>query len=532
MKTSRFIAIFFGVEFAILMLFYGYAYPIVPFWGDDFQYLAVSQKLFPQWGGWIAGRILQAYLQTGLGIVANYVIAPLFALDFLDAITLTAALFASIALIITHYALYRVALILTKRESSAFLATLSFIIALFLATKPSFMPLLYPADLRAEGMGYVLTTLCFYLLPHLLNLSCLAVVLWVQFKGENPWNRADSANLTQARNLTDSVKVANSQNPSNPANLADSRHADSTNATDSKDSANLAFLTILRHTNPLILAGGGALLYLAQFSITTASLILSSYAGSAIFIKILQNLKARRGILKDFGAFDALLAVIVALWVIAAIYDLGSGRAQYCGEFDLRSGIAYAAKSFASIRESFAMYFGATFIAVAVCALRDIYHKRDTLLARFFIISALWLCVMTLAYTLVVSKCGAKYYLMSGLFITMFFAQSVWIALLCARARWLEIAAAVLLVIVSLSRFEPYDERPRNAYYFYKSHSQRWIDAATSAELLGQSEVLIEIPREFPHWQWEGWFFSAFSHTLYRYGVLHKPIQTRFVPKD
>ncbi len=42
------------------------------------------------------------------------------------------------------------------------------------------MPLIFPIDLRAEGLGYALTTMSFYILPNLLNLGLLCGVMYYQ----------------------------------------------------------------------------------------------------------------------------------------------------------------------------------------------------------------------------------------------------------------------------------------------------------------------------------------------------------------
>lgn len=475
---NKYLVGFFAIEFVILMLFYGYAYPIIPFWGDDWQYLAESQSLKPKWGAWIAGRILQTYLQTGLGVVANYVVMPLGNLGFFDAIAITCAIFASFALLIVHIMLFKVCLLITQSQSSAFMASSVFVLGAFIATKANVMPLLYPVDLKAEGMGYVLTTLCSYLLPYLLNLILFGMILYVQFSHKKIFD--------------------------------------------------------LNNKNIIMAMGGGIAIYLSQFSITTASLILSSYAGILLLSKRLEkrNLGKLRDVFYHWSVFEYVLLGIVILWIVAAIFDLGSGRAEYCGSFDLSAGVAYTKDSFNNLREGFYILFSLAFLVTLCCMIRDYRKRQNRIFVLFFVLSIFYLVIMTILYTLVVSKCGAKFYLMSGLFLSMLFVLSIWVAILCVRGRIFVALTALMMIISLLHPFTPYIERPRAAYHYYKSFSQSWINQVKEAESLGKNEVIIEIPKALPHWQWEGWFFSSFERTLKRYGIIRSDIKIRFVPQD
>ena len=88
MKKVR---IYFGAVFVLFMLFFGCAYPIVPFWGDDWQIMSAYGSLKPIASSWIPARLLPPIIQTAMGIVSAYIVMPLSGLDFVDSITLTSA---------------------------------------------------------------------------------------------------------------------------------------------------------------------------------------------------------------------------------------------------------------------------------------------------------------------------------------------------------------------------------------------------------------------------------------------------------
>lgn len=180
MDTSKYVVmIFFMSAFIILMLFYGYAYPIVPFWGDDWQHLASYPRLTMH-DDWIPTRILPKYLQVGIGIIANYVVSPLSGYNFLDSIALSAAIVLSMCFVAFIYIIYRIAFFITKHRINALISCSVFLLGIFITAKSKMMPLLLPADLNAQGMGYLLTMACWYVLPYVLNLCFIGLLFMYQ----------------------------------------------------------------------------------------------------------------------------------------------------------------------------------------------------------------------------------------------------------------------------------------------------------------------------------------------------------------
>lgn len=78
--------------------------------------------------------------------------------------------------------------------------------------------------------------------------------------------------------------------------------------------------------------------------------------------------------------------------------------------------------------------------------------------------------------------------------------------------------------------FEAYEQRPRESYLHHRSYAKLWINMIQEAEKQNLDSVVIIVPRAFPHWRWEGWFFEGFTHTLWHFGIIHKPIKVVFKP--
>ncbi|MGX3010331.1 hypothetical protein ACWIUD_02035 [Helicobacter sp. 23-1044] len=172
-KSAKY-AIFaiFAFEFALLMLFYAYLYPYTPFWGDDLQHLSdyagnQAQIRFTM-SGWVPTRVLPSYFDALVGIVAAYLLSPLFALNLLDALNISHAIFTSGGFVVAHFCLYKVASSLCARVY-ALIASFVFMLCVAFAMKPSAMPLLLPAENYTQN-HYSMNIANWYLLPYLCNL--------------------------------------------------------------------------------------------------------------------------------------------------------------------------------------------------------------------------------------------------------------------------------------------------------------------------------------------------------------------------
>lgn len=295
-KNIRLVGVYFALLFMLFMCFFTLIYPIVPFWGDDWVLLSAYGSLKPVAYSWIPARLLPPYIHTGIGIFSVYVLMPLFGLDFVDSLTLGSALVLSTGLCVLCFCVYCLLGAITQSRALGLFLISIFVVGGFCATKASVMPLFLPADLEAEGMGYILTLIGFYILPNALNLCLLCLVVYLQ---------AVRMGLAKAPQFM--------QKPSSSLYL---------------------------------LAGGGiTLLYLAQFSITSASLLLACFCGVSLCIELLLFILFKRAkmgfghfLLYDLGLYGLICFICVILWIVAAYYDMHSGRAEYCGSFSLSFG--------------------------------------------------------------------------------------------------------------------------------------------------------------------------------------------------
>lgn len=468
------VCIAFVLEFCALMLFYGYAYPIIPFWGDDFQLISEYPKL-PVSGGWIPARLLPLYIQTNIATFAAYMIMPITHLDFLDSIALMCAIVLSSAFVGFHWLFYTLSHIMLAKRSQALLISSVFIVGCAIIAKVKMMPLLLPADLNAQGMGYLLTMVCFYTLPYLVNLGFVLGLIILILKNSN-----------------------------------------------------------LDSTNKYILNGGGAILvcsYLAIFSMESASVLSASFAGCMLLYRIIANLKETKSfiaVLKRFNAYDYFLILVIVLWAIALSYMLHSGRANYCADFDLKRGLDYMITTIKSLRKGFIVIFVLIFIG---SLLGIIFGKNNPY--RFLLITLdMWFLCLVIFYTLTVSKCGATWYLMSGLLMAMLVILVVHISIFIAIYKSGYFIFSLVFFISILQSLQPYNERPRNSYMYFKSYSQSWIDQVQKAQKEGKKEIDIFVPEEFGHYHWNDWFAPSFPRSLKIYGLITEDIKVTFKPKS
>ncbi len=221
-----------------------------------------------------------------------------------------------------------------------------------------------------------------------------------------------------------------------------------------------------------------------------------------------------------------MLALCVGLFLVAVWYGLHGGRGSYCGGYDFGFGISYAIKHLKSFRAGFWVLFITLTLFVVYLAFR---HKE---LRGIIAAHILWLAILTIGYVGIVSSCGAKHYLMSGLLLSVAITACVWLALLLRFMPRL-IAPAVFVVIFSfLHPFQGYDERPRDAYLQHRAYAKAWVAQMQEAEFKGLDSVVITIPRELPHQHWASWFFPAFSHTLRQFGIIRREIKVEFKPQS
>lgn len=258
-------------------------------------------------------------------------------------------------------------------------------------------------------------------------------------------------------------------------------------------------------------------------------MLLASFAGCVLLTRTFATYREHKSfiaVLKTRTFFDLCLLVIIILWAIALWQMIHSGRAQYCASFDLTRGIAYIQTTLNGIREGFLWLFGATYILSLLGAfwIKNPQHRIILLSLH------LWIVCLVIFYTLTVSKCGATWYLMSGLLMAMLIFMVVSTSIFVAQYKSSYVFISLLFFIALFQSLQPYKERPRVSYAYFKSHSQSWIEQMQQAQTEGKTHIEIYVPNHFGHHHWNSWFAPCFPRSLRTFGLLERDIKATFKP--
>lgn len=229
------------------------------------------------------------------------------------------------------------------------------------------------------------------------------------------------------------------------------------------------------------------------------------------------------------------MCVIILLFSAYAILgEAKSDRANYC-EFkgmDFTFGADFVKGQFSKISSLFRAIFVLFAIIMSVYfVLKGRKQGADFNLRKVvFFISLAWIFSLCVAFVGICSKCGATYHLISGLFLAMLFALSVWFGVCLGAHKMFKFIIPFLLLYATLQNgFKPYDERPRSSYLLHKQWTQKWLDEAREADRAGMDFVDFKVPSDFRHINEQSWLWESFSRTLYIYGVTKKRLRVRFI---
>ncbi|WP_394908568.1 hypothetical protein [uncultured Helicobacter sp.] len=278
--------------------------------------------------------------------------------------------------------------------------------------------------------------------------------------------------------------------------------------------------------------GGGAaatIVYLAIFSMESASVLLASFAGCMLLSRVFTAYREHKSLvaaLKTRTFFDLCLVAIIILWAIALWQMIHSGRAGYCASFELTRGIAYLDTTLKGIRVGFVQLF----VAVYILSLFGAFWIKNPQHRLLLFVLNLWIVCLVVFYTLTTSKCGATWYLMSGLLMAMLVFMAISLSIFVAQYTSSYIIISAFFFIAFFQTLQPYKERPRAAYTYFKSYSQSWIEQMQQAQIEGKTHIEIYVPEHFGHHHWNSWFAPGFSKTLQTYGLLGQDIRVTFKP--
>lgn len=170
-KRTRFYkALWYLAAFGFLFIWFSRIYPLVPYDGDDWQYLSYVRKAIPLWKDWNPSRVLPEVLMPLCGAVAAFVVTPLTG-DYIRSVTLVSALVVSGSIVVYLRCFAR---LMERRFSmsgpSAILLSMLFLVLHFLVMRfqDSYNNYLFLCN--------DLTCYYFYLIPALLNCS---LVMWM-----------------------------------------------------------------------------------------------------------------------------------------------------------------------------------------------------------------------------------------------------------------------------------------------------------------------------------------------------------------
>lgn len=505
------------------MLFYAYAYPYVPFWGDDLQHLSdyagnQAQIRFTM-SGWVPTRVLPSYFDAIVGLVAMYMLRPLFAMPLLDAINISHAMLVSVGFVVAHFVVYKVASMLCVRIY-ALVASFAFIIGAAFAMKPSVMPLLLPSINYAQN-HYSMNIANWYLLPYLCNLVLVGGLMMALIY-----------RIKSAKNIANLSALTKSPPPSCVC-------VESNNFAESSP----IFRTFISHKY-LFFSIALYFTYFCAFSIASASVIGASFAFICLVYCATTHYKESKFLLKSplkfLSKFDALEAICVVILLFSAYAILGearSDRADYC-EFkgmDFAFGMKFVAGWFSKISRFFRVIFIVFAVMMSVYfVLKSRSQDADFNIRKIiFFISLAWIFMLCVAFVGICSKCGASYHLISGLFLAMLFALGVWFSVCLGIGRFFRFIIPFLLLYALLQNgFKSYDERPRSAYLQHKQWVQKWFDEAAEADSVGKDFVDFKVPSDFRHINEQSWLWDSFSRTLHIYGITKKRLKVRFVTDE
>ena len=473
--------------FLFLMIFYTCVYPIFPFWGDDWLYLADFRSILPI-NSWNPSRVFHETLSPLLGLISAYITAPIFGIEYLDSITLTIAFACSVAFVVVLACLYACVKWFSQSRFAGIFSVLTFFALCFYLFKPDYMPLIMPVT-GNQGVGYTQTVMLAYFIPNMLNLALMLWIVLCQIR------RADN----------EAIRLS-----------------------------------------PFSLVGGIMVVYFSQFSIISSSAISAIYAGCVLSLEVLKKAQKLRpnvsvknlvGILKSFGFFECALLSIVFCWIVAALLEIGGGRyAQYTkSPFSLIDSFAYLKELSPNIRLDFFVLFAVVFLfCVGIYLCKRNKNTIDYFMRDFLIVSSASLLLLGVLYWLMFGRDGVRtYWLASGWFYHIFAIFCVLLAYIMPRYSWSKFIGVVALVFV-LCRVifqSPYIERPMANYNYRHPIVASWVAKAQIADKNGVNFIEIYVPREFGHWRWK-WFINAFPETLYKHGIVNKKLKITFMPKS
>ncbi|WP_302297319.1 hypothetical protein [Mitsuokella multacida] len=484
--------VFFAGIFVAIFSFSTVAHPLVPYDGDDWSNLSLMRKAVPLIHTYNPIKVLPEDLFPLVGIVAANIVSPLIG-DYIYAIVITSAAVFGLLICIYMYLFYRLIerCFAVSYTRSMFITTLFFLFhfTLWYSSGNSIQYLLGSPNL---------TCLYHYVIPAIVNLCLVLYLARHDFSGMF---------ISEADGQTETPLGANRVQPAS--------------------------------WSLLIFA-----VYLAIFSNVLLSIILTAYVLS---ILILRFWKAYRGHIswqtcKVFIKDNRFYFGIFLVWLISLAFEANGGRARDIGHSVASLPVAETGKIFLATVLKISKDFWAIGLLLVGASIYINYKKKSAdypVILKMYVLTSL---ISFLYLLLVCAKASPAYMGRSDVFISFI----IWtVLLLCISLAYLlkmlPKIGAFLPILVLYFAVEAciggshYQERViSNGLSPQECVSVDYdiIQQVQTADRNGDTEVILHVPKgddrdNWPHPMYMG---KAFSHTLYKHGLISKPMNITIQP--
>lgn len=289
------------------------------------------------------------------------------------------------------------------------------------------------------------------------------------------------------------------------------------------------------------------IIYLAQFSITTASLISAIMAGTLLVIRML--LRSELDIasklyhsLRHPELFDLLLWFTLICWVCAAVFDLNGARYAWFGEtsFALIPAFEELQHLFSSLRKPIILLF---MMFVCSSIILFLYENRQWKLGKKIISSdfALSFCaiafsfmLMTIAIICIAGKTSSVYAnrisFSYGIFFYLLLLTIICFAYCMKKCKNFKIIVPFILCWLFIDSTQSTYPYPRPITNAEIEMVNGWVNKARLADEAGNKIVEITVPKGYYEDSKDSNDFlrKCISKVLYNAGVTSRPLIVNF----
>ncbi len=469
--------VFFGCIFFALLAFFTEAHMLVPYDGDDWANLSGFRAAFPKVGSWNPIKILPEDSFPIIGYVAAYFVMP-FTKDYIFAIAFVSAVFVS-SVICCYVFLFSKVLEhrFHLKSYEIYALTFAFFLLHFLIFRSS-----------ETGSQYLfgsanLTCFYHYNIPGLLNLCLVEYFLAFGLPKRIPWEKG------------------------------------------------IAYCALLIFV-----------IYLAIFSNVLENMAFPIFIATYILITYKMDL-FKPSNWKTIRKENYFLVIILVVWLISLAFEMTGGRANSIGasflQLPFTRTLVAAWSTLKGTNKIFLALLVTSLGFFFSCWVRGKWNeetKKLNHIVGWLLVS----CAFTFIYlVLVCAKASAGY--MASAYVILDACGLLIMAIICVAAIFLKkypkafLLAPILLLVISVDVMKgPYAEStmgrviPQTCYLVNRDI----VDQVVKADQAHQKELVLHVPKgdnrdNWPHPMYMG---KNFSKTLYRHGIITRPIKITIEP--